>query len=138
MTTPKIGALRRTQAKGNSTTKICSLCTLLLIKTSSLLTLKSTVVEYLAEKLTKVELQSLKRGLDYLCVLIISQSFTNYKNCYLGKLDSHIFGTVNLGMKVWQVACLSDSIQNNCSVLFRDPTNLLLSCLVRQKTPIRY
>ena len=62
MTTPKIGALRRTQAKGNSTTKICSLCTLLLIKTSSLLTLKSTVVEYLVEKLTKVELQSLKRG----------------------------------------------------------------------------
>ena len=138
MTTPKIGALRRTQAKGNSTTKICSLCTLLLIKTSSLLTLKSTVVEYLVEKLTKVELQSLKRGLDYLCVLIISQSFTNYKNCYLGKLDSHIFGTVNLGMKVWQVACLSNSIQNNCSVLFRDPTNLLLSCLVRQNTPIPY
>ena len=137
MTTPKIGALRRTQAKGNSTTKICSLCTLLLIKTSSLLTLKSTVVEYLVEKLTKVELQSLKRGLDYLCVLIISQSFTNYKNCYLGKLDSHIFGTVNLGMKVWQVACLSNSIQN-CSVLFRDPTNLLLSCLVRQNTPIPY
>ena len=62
MTIPKIGALRRTQAKGNSTTKICSLCTLLLIKTSSLLTLKSTVVEYLVEKLTKVELQSLKRG----------------------------------------------------------------------------
>ena len=62
MTTPKIGALRRTQAKGNSTTKICSLCTLLLIKTSSLLTLKSTVVEYSVEKLTKVERQSLKRG----------------------------------------------------------------------------
>ena len=62
MTTPKIGALRRTQAKGNSTTKICLLCTLLLIKTSSLLTLKSTVVEYLVEKLTKVELQSLNRG----------------------------------------------------------------------------
>ena len=62
MTTPKIGALRRTQAKGNSTTKICSLCTLLSIKTSSLLTLKSTVVEYLVEKLTKVELQSLNRG----------------------------------------------------------------------------
>ena len=62
MTTPKIRALRRTQAKGNSTTKICSLRTLLLIKTSSLLTLKWTVVEYLVEKLTKVELQSLKRG----------------------------------------------------------------------------
>ena len=61
MTTPKIRALR-TQAKGNSTTKICSLRTLLLIKTSSLLTLKWTVVEYLVEKLTKVELQSLKRG----------------------------------------------------------------------------
>ena len=36
--------------------------TLLLIKTSSLLTLKWTVVEYLVEKLTKVELQTLKRG----------------------------------------------------------------------------
>ena len=62
MTTSKVRALTRTQAKGNSTTKICSLCTLLLIKTSSLLTLKSTVVEYSVEKLTKVERQSLKRG----------------------------------------------------------------------------
>ena len=35
---PKVRALTRTQAKGNSTTKICSLYTLLSIKTSSLLT----------------------------------------------------------------------------------------------------
>ena len=62
MTTPKIRALRRTQAKGNSTTKICSLRTLLLIKTSSLLTLKWTVVEYLVEKLTKARASIPKKG----------------------------------------------------------------------------
>ena len=40
-------------------------------------------------------------------------------------------------MEVWQITYLSNSI-HSCLVLFRDPTNLLFSCLCQRKHPIPF
>ena len=67
-------------------------------------------------------------------IFIIIFYYNYYKSCYLGKIVSNIFGncTVDFGMEVWQMACLSNST-HSCLVLSKDPTNLLFSCLCQRK-----
>ena len=58
----------------------------------------------------------------------ILQCFPNYKNGYLGKRICHQYFW-HLHCQFWHGSLANGMAFQSCSVLFRDPIDLLLSCL---------
>ena len=71
-------------------------------------------------------------------IFIIIFYYNYYKSCFLGKIVSNIFGncTVDFGIEVWQMACLSNS--HIVTWPFQGPNQFVVLLPLSEKTPIPF